>query len=169
MPAKKTKKLSTRAKRRPGLRILIASGVNLDLLGKREPEIYGYETLTDMQGLVRKNFKQADLDGCYEAHVKLSFFQTNDEAKFLAELSKSYDGAVINAGAWTHTSLAIADRLAGLGLKFVEVHVSDLSRRESFRQQSFMAVHAIEVISGLGISGYWRALEVLLAKLIVRT
>ena len=165
--AKKTSKKSKRSKpSQRGLHILIASGVNLDLLGQREPTVYGSETLVDMKNLVQKNLQQAYLAGRYGKKVKLSFFQTNDEAKFLAEVSKAYDGAVINPGAWTHTSLALADRLAGLGLKFVEVHVSDVSRREPFRQQSFMAIHAIDVISGHGIEGYWKGLDILLQDLV---
>jgi len=141
--------------------ILIASGVNLDLLGRREPHIYGSDSLADMKKMVTKNWRQTFADSAF----KLVFFQTNDEAKFLKELDKSYAGAVINAGAWTHTSLAIADRLAGLSLPFVEAHVSRLSERESFRQHSYLKAHALNVIDGEGIRSYWVALESLMAFL----
>ena len=145
-------------------KILIASGVNLDLLGRREPNIYGSQTLKDMEALVRKNFANYQGDSSNSSY-SLKFFQTNDEAKFLAEISKNYAGAVINAGAWTHTSLALGDRLAGLGLKFVEAHVSDISKRESFRQHSYLSAHALAVVAGHGIESYWLALEALLKAL----
>jgi 3-dehydroquinate dehydratase-2 len=155
---------SPRSKSR-SLHILVANGVNLDLLGRREPEIYGHDNLKTLENLLRKNLRQATLEAVFTARVKLSFFQTNDEAQFLKEISKPYDGALINAGAWTHTSLAIADRLVGLGLPFVEVHISDTSRREDFRHHSFMAQHAIKVVSGQGIHGYWAAMLLLMGWL----
>jgi 3-dehydroquinate dehydratase-2 len=139
-------------------KILIASGVNLDLLGKRQPDIYGYDTLKDMEVLVRSQWKKR----YSKAKFELVFFQTNDEAKFLKELDKDYIAAVINAGAWTHTSLAIADRLVGLQLPFVEAHVSQVSNREPFRQHSFLKPHAIALVEGHGIKSYWLALEKLM-------
>lgn len=146
------------------IKILIASGVNLDLLGRREPLIYGSDTLKDMERLVRTNLA-AHQKSSKNMNYSLKFFQTNDEALFLAEISKDYAGAVINAGAWTHTSLALADRLAGVGLLFVEAHVSDLSKRESFRKDSYLAAHASGVVQGHGIESYWLALKKLLAAL----
>lgn len=145
-------------------KILVASGVNLDLLGRREPEIYGSNTLKDMESLLRKNW-QDEVVSRNGSGYQLVFFQSNDEFRFLSELDKGYAGAVINAGAWTHTSLALADRLAGLSLPFVEAHVSDLSKREDFRQRSFLKRHAIEVIQGLGIQSYWVALQILVKYL----
>ena len=145
-------------------KILVASGVNLDLLGRREPEIYGSDTLKDMESLLRKNW-QNEAVSFNGSGYQLVFFQSNDEFRFLSELDKGYAGAVINAGAWTHTSLALADRLAGLSLPFVEAHVSDLSKREDFRQRSFLKRHAIEVIQGLGIQSYWVALQILVKYL----
>ena len=145
-------------------KILVASGVNLDLLGRREPEIYGSDTLKDMESLLRKNW-QNEAVSFNGSGYQLVFFQSNDEFRFLSELDKGYAGAVINAGAWTHTSLALADRLAGLSLPFVEAHVSDLSKREDFRQHSFLKAHAIEVIQGLGIQSYWVALQILVKYL----
>ncbi len=141
--------------------ILIASGVNLDLLGRRQPEIYGHETLTDMKRLIQERWRAVP----QKADFKLVFFQTNDETKFLKELDKGYAGAVINAGAWTHTSLAIADRLVGLSLPYVEAHISRLKDREAFRQHSYLKAHALAVFDGHGIESYWLALESLLAHL----
>ena len=151
-------------KNRQNHKILIASGVNLDLLGQRQPDIYGSETLDDMKDLLASKFKQwCKKNGCKK--YKLIFFQTNDEAKFLSKISAGFTGAVINAGAWTHTSLALADRLSGLKLPYVEAHVSKIAHREAFRQHSYLAVHALKSIDGLGIRSYWVALESLIEHL----
>jgi 3-dehydroquinate dehydratase-2 len=143
------------------VKILIANGVNLDLLGKREVEHYGVNTLADIEALVRdfcaKHFA--------EQKVQLSFSQTNDEAKFLGELDKGWDGVVINAGAWTHTSLAIADRLKALNIKYVEVHISNLSRREEIRQKSLLAPGALGVVYGMGAQSYLAGLTGLISQL----
>jgi len=145
-------------------KILIASGVNLDLLGRRDPNIYGSETLNDMKKLIESNFSQWQKKISSQKY-KLVFFQTNDEAKLLAKISVDFAGAVINAGAWTHTSLALADRLSGLNLPYVEAHVSKLADREAFRQHSYLAAHALKSIDGFGIRSYWMALESLLEYL----
>lgn len=146
------------------MQILIASGVNLDLLGKREPKIYGSETLKDMQELLTSAWpslaKQYGL-----SKDKLVFFQTNSEVEFLEKLDGPWRGVVINPGAWTHTSLAIADRLAALQTKYVEVHLSQLSQREEIRQKSLTAHHALGVVYGFGIQSYLLGLEGLLSKL----
>lgn len=139
--------------------ILIANGVNLDLLGRREPTIYGKQDLEALEILLRQYEK--DQSG----RVSLSFFQSNEEAAFLAKLSEGWDGIVLNPGAWTHTSLALADRLAGLAVPFVEVHISNLSSREPFRQHSYCAPYACGIVSGFGFIGYRVALEGLLCKL----
>jgi 3-dehydroquinate dehydratase II len=148
------------------LKILIASGVNLDLLGAREPLVYGTSTLLQMEKMVKINFardykSKTGKNYAGKKQYQLHFFQTNDEAKFLKELDRGYVGAVINAGAWTHTSLAIADRLIGLSLPYVEVHVSDLTARETFRQFSYLAQGAVTVIQGHGIESYWLGVEAL--------
>jgi 3-dehydroquinate dehydratase-2 len=96
------------------------------------------------------------------SEIDLIFFQTNSEEKFLMEIDKGYAGAIINAGAWTHTSLAIADRLKGVCLPYVEVHISNMEKREDFRQKSFLKDNAVAVVSGKGIKGY----EVGLIKLL---
>ena len=144
--------------------ILVANGVNLDLLGKREPDIYGSETAEDLEKyLMDRREKTAHLAGFTECRLK--FFQSNHEGEFLDHLSQGWDGIIINPGAWTHTSLALGDRLAGLGVPYIEVHLSKLSQREIFRQQSFTAGHALGVIHGLGFDSYFSALLALLSSL----
>jgi 3-dehydroquinate dehydratase-2 len=143
------------------LKILIANGVNLDLLGVREPHIYGSDTLDDMKKLLRLFISKWKKNANNTA-IDLVFFQTNSEEKFLMEIDKGYAGAIINAGAWTHTSLAIADRLKGVCLPYVEVHISNMKKRENFRQKSFLKDNAVAVVSGKGIKGY----EVGLIKLL---
>jgi len=135
------------------LRILVASGVNLDLLGRREPAIYGTASLEEIHRLLaEKAGALADLAGVGE--VELVFFQTNDETRFLEALTDDFDGALLNPGAWTHTSLALADRLKGLRLPFVEVHLSNLAGRDELRQRSLAAPHAAGVVYGLGVDSY---------------
>jgi len=139
-------------------KILIANGVNLDLLGSREPDIYGRATLKDLEKQLRRFSKKFH-------SISLEFFQTNDEAKFLQKLSQPYSGIILNSGAWTHTSLAIADRLRAVKTPFVEVHISDTSSREDFRKHSFTAAHALKVIKGKGFAGYEMALGILVNSL----
>ena len=153
MNATKTKK--KKSKPQPW-RILIASGVNLDLLGMREPHLYGSQTLADMEALLQSEFGEI---------AELNFFQTNAEAEYLAALSQGWDGAVINPGAWTHTSLALADRLAGLKLPFVEVHLSNTAAREAIRHHSYTAPLAAGVVQGFGINSYALGLSGLLCYL----
>jgi 3-dehydroquinate dehydratase-2 len=153
------------AARRP--RVLVANGVNLDLLGRREVGVYGRASLAEIEaGLERDAPAAARLAGWDE--VELAFFQSNDEARFLEELGKGWDGALINAGAWTHTSLALADRLKGLDLPFVELHLSNLAAREEFRHKSYSAPHAAGVVYGFGAASYLAALVGLLRHLAAR-
>lgn len=138
-------------------RVLIAQGVNLDLLGTREPEIYGSTTLKDIESMLRlQSPALAGLAGIEEP--ELVFQQCNEESRYLEILSQGWSGALINAGAWTHTSLALADRLAALRLPFVEVHLSNLAKREKFRHKSYAAPHAIGVCYGFGAASYSSAL-----------
>jgi 3-dehydroquinate dehydratase-2 len=146
------------------MRILVANGVNLDLLGRREPAIYGRQSLKDMEKIVlarqddwQKRFKLTTLD--------IVFFQSNSEADYLNELSKDWTGLVINPGAWTHTSLALGDRLRGLGMSYVEVHLSQIHSREPIRQVSYTAAGALGVISGFGVDSYVLGVEALLTAL----
>jgi 3-dehydroquinate dehydratase-2 len=134
----------------------VASGVNLDLLGRREPGIYGRATLADLEALARSEFA---------ARAELYFAQTNVEAEYLALLDGEWSGAVINPGAWTHTSLALADRLAGLELPFVEVHLSNTAAREAFRHHSYTARLAVGVVQGFGINSYLLGIDGILRYL----
>jgi len=108
--------------------------VNLDLLGSREIEHYGKFSLADLEReLTSVAAKIAEVAG--KAKLELSFYQSNDERSFLEKISESWDGILLNPGAWTHYSLALSDRLAAIKTPFIEVHISNLHRRESFRQK----------------------------------
>ena len=144
-------------------KILVASGVNLDLLGKRQPEIYGSQSLSDVHDSLSASV--SSLEEFFQSKISLHFFQSNNEYELLTEISKEWDGAVINPGAWTHTSLALADRLAGLSLPFAEVHISNLSQRESVRKNSFTAPVAAGVVYGFGVESYHTGLFGLLSYL----
>jgi len=145
-------------------RILVVHGVNLDLLGRREPDVYGKTTLKEIDAqLVKAAPEIARIAGL--SGIDLQTFQTNDEAALFAELTKPWDGVVINPGAWTHTSLALADRLKGLALPYVEVHLSNVAAREEFRRHSFTAAAAAGCVHGLGAESYLAGLFGLCLKL----
>ena len=137
------------------MRIVIANGPNLNLLGSRQPEIYGRETLADIEAQLR-----ARADG---AGIELSFFQTNHEGVMLDRLqaeAAGSDGVILNPGALTHQSYALYDCLQALSVPVLEVHLSNLhSRTEAFRSHSLTAPAATGVIMGLGSRGYLLALE----------
>ena len=163
--AKKQLKTKPRSpKVRKTLRILVANGVNLDLLGRREPEIYGSLSLTDLENEVRTfAVRCAELFGI---GLAVAFTQSNDEGAFLEQLSQDWDGMLINPGAWGHTSLALADRLKGLGTPFVEVHLSNVAAREPIRQHSHLSRYALGVVSGLGIDSYRAGIVGLIGRLL---
>ena len=146
-------------------RILVAHGVNLDLLGKREPHIYGHTSLAGLNENLERLLPSLCAAVGIEAKTSLSFFQTNSEENYLRHFDVGWSGALVNPGAWSHTSLAVADRLAALELPFVEVHLSNLFQRESFRQQSFLSRGALCVIQGSGIISYQAGLLALLSFL----
>lgn len=137
--------------------IAILNGPNLDRLGKREPEIYGRATLADLETALRAEFG---------AVARLEFFQSNHEGALLDQIAAladaKADGLVLNPGGFTHTSVALRDALAGSGLRAVEVHISNIYRREEFRHQSLTAPACLAVISGLGLEGYHAAVRFLL-------
>lgn len=146
------------------VRIIIANGVNLDLCGRRKANLYSSFTLMELEKYLREHVtKLAPLFGFQIC--QLVFFQTNDEHEFLTEITKHWQGAILNPGAWTHTSLALGDRLEALSLPFIEVHISHLARREKYRRRSYCAEHALGVISGLGMDSYLAALTALLSYL----
>lgn len=138
-------------------RIAILNGPNLDRLGKREPEVYGHATLADLEAALRAEFRTT---------TQLDFFQSNHEGALIEKIAAladaKADGVVLNAGAFTHTSVALRDALAGSGLRAVEVHISNVYRREEFRHHSYTAPVCVAVISGLGFEGYHAAVRFLL-------
>lgn len=135
--------------------ILIVHGPNLNLLGVREPEIYGGTTLQDIN---RNLSKLSENKG-----VNLDFFQSNAESALIDRVQQTLndgtDFIIINPAAYTHTSVALRDALAAVKLPFIEVHLSNVYSRESFRQRSYFSDLAVGVISGLGAKGYELALE----------
>ena len=134
--------------------ILVINGPNLNLLGLREPHIYGTETLSDVEA--KLGALAADLG------VRLSCFQSNHEGALVDKIQASrgtVDWMIINAGAYTHTSVAIRDALAGVGIPFVEVHISNVYAREDFRHRSYLSDKAAGVVAGLGTFGYEAALQ----------
>ncbi len=140
-------------------KIAILNGPNLDRLGKREPEIYGHATLADLEVSLRAEFSTT---------TSLDFFQSNHEGalidKIAALADATFDGIVINGAALTHTSVALRDALAGAHLPTVEVHISNIYKREEFRHTSLTAPVALAVISGLGLEGYFAAVRFLLKR-----
>ena len=138
-------------------KIAILNGPNLDRLGKREPEIYGKATLADLERALVSEFA---------AKAALEFFQSNHEGAIIdriAALSDAkFDGLVINGGALTHTSVALRDALLGAHIPAVEVHISNIYKREEFRHESLTAPACVAVISGLGLDGYRAATRFLL-------
>lgn len=142
-------------------RIVIINGPNLDRLGAREPGIYGSQTLTDLENLM--------VEEAAELGVEVQFYQSNHEGFIIDEINNELAdgevfGLIINPGALTHTSLALRDALAGADLPVIEVHISNIYKREAIRQHSMTAEACIGVISGLGFDGYVAALRYL-AKL----
>jgi len=136
-------------------RIVIINGPNLDRLGKREPSIYGDQTLTDLENLVTEAAATLGVD--------VIFYQSNHEGFIIDKIGEYSDaevfGLIINPGALTHTSLALRDALAGSDLPVIEVHISNIYKREAIRQHSMTADACIGVISGLGFDGYVAALR----------
>jgi 3-dehydroquinate dehydratase-2 len=138
------------------MRILVLNGPNLNLIGHREPEIYGLETLADIEVLMRN--AADDLED-----VELRFEQSNHEGELIDAIHahRDWDGLIINAGAYTHTSLAIGDAIAAVEIPTIEVHLSNVFAREEFRHHSFIAASAWGVITGFGYRGYLAALDML--------
>jgi 3-dehydroquinate dehydratase-2 len=132
-------------------------GPNLDRLGKRETEIYGRATLVDLEARVRDEAKALG--------VKLECFQSNHEGALIEQVAKWADaglsGLIVNGGALTHTSVALRDALAGCNLPCIEVHISNIYKREEFRHKSYTAGVCAGVVSGLGLEGYFAALRFL--------
>jgi 3-dehydroquinate dehydratase-2 len=133
-------------------RVLVLNGPNLNLLGTREPEIYGHTTLAEIEDRLRKRG--------VELGVEVDTFQSNHEGSLIDRLHKcDFDWSIVNAGGLTHTSVALRDALKGIGRPFVEVHLSDPGQREPFRQVNLLHDIAAERIVGKGAAGYTMALE----------
>lgn len=142
------------ANRGHGNRILILNGPNLNLLGTREPEIYGHETLEDVHTALSRSAIELDME--------IIFVQSNHEGELIDRIhEKDFDAAIVNAGGLTHTSVSLRDALLAVGRPFVEVHITDPSKREPFRKVNFLADVAIASIVGHGTRGYTEALELL--------
>src|SRR5436305_7335604 len=139
-------------------RILVLGGPNLNLLGSREPEIYGHQTLHELQVEIQH--------WAVELGLEVVHFQSNHEGALIDRLhERDFDAAIVNAGGFTHTSVALRDALLAIDRPFVEVHLSDPSTREPFRRVNFMADIAVASIVGKGRAGYLEALELLVARL----
>jgi 3-dehydroquinate dehydratase II len=141
-------------------RVSVLHGVNLDTLGRRDPEVYGSFTLVELQTRIKRWARELELEA--------TFFQTNHEGEFceyLHRLPERADGAIVNAGAWTHYSWAIRDALEVAGVPAVEVHISDVESREEWRRLSVFDGLVLAKISGAGADGYRRALETLRDRL----
>ncbi|MBE6033051.1 MAG: type II 3-dehydroquinate dehydratase [Clostridiales bacterium] len=140
------------------MRILVINGPNLNLLGIREPGIYGNSTYEDLLNLIRNH--------CEEKGIEVSFYQSNHEGDLvdaIHEARTSADGIVINPGAYTHTSIALLDAVHAVNVPTVEVHISDVSKREAFRQISYIREACVKTIQGKGFAGYLEAIDFLAA------
>jgi 3-dehydroquinate dehydratase II len=129
------------------LKIQIINGPNLNLLGKREPEIYGSESFEDYFEKLQKRFPQVDLH----------YFQSNVEGEMINKIHEvgfTFDAILLNAGGYTHTSVAISDAISGVTTPALEVHISNIYKREEFRHKSIISKSCVGMISGLGLKGY---------------
>ena len=136
------------------LRILVLNGPNLNLLGTRKPEIYGRTTLVDIEHQMRQRAEQMD--------VELDFMQSNHEGALIDEIHKAkgyYDYLIINAGAYTHTSIAIRDAIESVEISAIEIHLSNIHAREAFRHESMLAPVCVGQICGFGVMSYMLALQ----------
>ncbi len=139
------------------MKILVINGPNLNMLGYREPEIYGGNTYKDLCKMIKKYAK--------ERGISVSFFQSNCEGDLVTAIQKTYkkyDGIVINPGAYTHTSIALLDAVKAVSVPTVEVHISDVSSREDFRKLSYIRAACIATVAGKGFNGYNDAIDILM-------
>ena len=142
------------------MKILILNGPNINFLGIREPEIYGRRTYDDLVNMIKKH--------AGEKNVDVEFFQSNHEGALVDAIQRAYfdkvDAIVFNPAAYTHTSVAIADAVKGVGIPTVEVHISDVGKREAFRQISYIRDVAVKTIVGEGLEGYNHAIDFLISR-----
>lgn len=138
------------------MKFLVINGPNINLLGLREPEIYGAQNFEALQAFIKKS--------CDEVGVECELYQSNHEGDIVDKIQEAYgafDGIVINPAAYTHTSVAILDALKAVAIPTVEVHLSDINSREEFRKHSFVSMAAVKTICGLGFEGYREAVNFL--------
>ncbi len=136
------------------MKVIIINGPNLNLLGKREPEIYGSETFESFFEKLKTQFPT----------IEFSYYQSNVEGELINKIQEtgfSHDAIILNAGGYTHTSVAIADAVAAVPTKVIEVHISNIFSREEYRHVSLLSKHCVGIISGFGLKGYELALEYL--------
>ena len=139
------------------MKILILNGPTLNLLGKREPEIYCHLSFEEYLVLLRERFPQHEI----------AYFQTNHEGVLIDKLQEAdgqYDAVVMNPGGYAHTSIALADCIRAISIPVVEVHISDISKREPYRQHSYTAEACVKWIFGLGMEGYAKAIEAIVIR-----
>lgn len=139
------------------MKVIIINGPNLNLLGKREPSVYGNQSFEDYFTGLQQRFPQ----------VELEYYHSNVEGELINKLHEtgfSYDAIILNAGGYTHTSVALSDAIAAISTPVIEVHISNIFARESYRHVSLLSQHCKGIISGLGLQGYQLALEALLAE-----
>jgi len=133
------------------MKIIIINGPNLNLLGKREPELYGNDTFENYYGILKQKFPS----------ITLEYFQSNIEGELISKIQETgfeYDGIILNAAAYTHTSVGIGDAVKAISAPVIEVHISNVYTRESFRQYSYISPNAKGVITGFGLQVYELAL-----------
>lgn len=141
------------------MKILVINGPNLNMLGIREPQIYGSQTYDDLCELIKLH--------CDGLGVSVEFYQSNHEGDLVDKIQQSYgniDGIVINPGAYTHTSVALLDAVKSVGIPTVEVHISDPDTREDFRKTSYIRLACVKTIKGRGFKGYTDAVDFLAGK-----
>ncbi len=138
------------------MKILVINGPNLNMLGIREPHIYGSQTYDDLCKMIEAH--------CKEVGAEVEFFQSNHEGALVDRIQQAYgntNGIVINPGAYTHTSVALLDAVKTVGIPTVEVHISDPDTREEFRKTSYIRLGCIATFKGLGFDGYLKAIDLL--------
>ena len=139
------------------MKVLVLNGPNMNMLGIRQPEIYGHATYQDLVSMV-----QAEAE---KLSVEVDFFQSNHEGDLISAMQQAYlddvDGIIINPAAYTHTSIALLDAVKAVGIPTVEVHLTDIHAREAFRQHSYISPACIRTICGHGFDGYVMAMELL--------
>lgn len=138
------------------MKILVINGPNINMLGIREPEIYGNGTLGDLETMIRRKAE--------ELGVKVEFFQSNHEGELVDRIQQAYkriDGIIINPAAYTHTSIALLDAVKAVGIPTVEVHISNPDTRDEFRKISYIRQVCTATVKGKGFAGYLEAMEIL--------